>query len=1274
MLRSRSIRPHHATIISDETNCAATRSKHRPTLALLILLLVSFLAGMLVPSSVHADETPPSSARVIYHFTEQDQLDASVGFSERENALSSVCAGEMWQEGDEIAIRANANPALVSVSSDRSVFRVIEDYASTSASGKGAKDVTDQARYDATSGTVRLPERFAHSDLTVVWYLPAEMRSLEIPLSLTIDKTIDGTSSHASIEHVFDADEQTINLRLFVDEERAGRIQDVTIMQGGSELTQYVYQNGSISISASPLGGPISIELDDGNEAVANVDDTECSFNTEPPLFSLFSAASPVVGERFALDADSALIRTCEPGGNMASVMGWPEKSGTYGFAVHFNRCPNPEVVNADQNHIAPGGTVHTPGGGTYDYSWVKGLHFAWGECAGNVDDNGTGEPKVQSGWVEVTNVDYATQTVSYRFFLDVCSDIDGHDMQSIMGTFQVHEDLVGYLEIEKRSLLPDIPENNACYSLEGARYGVYADAECTDLKATLTTDAQGHARSKALPVGTYHLKELSAPAGFALDTEIYEARVTAGKTRTFTHDEVPQSDPTPLLLAKHDADYAYDPDHNAIQGGATSFLGAEFTITFHPTLEEDYASVEPLRTWVVKTDEHGLIDLRKGPDCKVSGDEFYIDSTGAITLPIGTYAIRETKAPTGYQLSDKVSVRTVTGLPNGSESVSNYDTPIVEDKVIRGGVELEKRDAESGLQSPLGAATLEGTTFTITNDNAHDVRVDGFFYGPGEVCQTLVIQDGRASTAADALPYGEYSLREVAAGDGYNVSDAEPRSFAIEVDGAMVSFSNSTADTGMGAFKDQVKRGDLNFIKVHEDSSERLAGVPFKITSKTTGESHVIVSDANGVIDTSADWIEHTHRTNGNDEGERDAACGIWFGKTQSGAQTEPRNDLGALPYDTYELEELPCAANEGFELVKTSFNIYRDEQQLDFGVVENRDPDRPWISTVASDAIDRDKLLSGADEATINDHVRYGNLKEGQSYTLRATLVDKESGEALSGAQGESTFTASSPTGSTEVSIPVNLADLTSTNVVIYETLLQDDKTLLEHHEIDNSEQTVSILEPRISTMAMDAADGDHDVLNDADAQMADAVSYTNLIAGKEYMISGVLMMKTIDEEGATRISELTNEQGEVISSYVTFTPENSTGSVDVPFSFDASLLEPGTELVVYERLTRNDIEIAKHEDPEDENQTIRIIEPEEPPFVPEPEDPTPVEPSSPAEPVSFFAKTGSALLPWFIGAGLVMIVALGFFGFALHQQRKGRAVTAAIARNMLGMKDRS
>lgn len=1238
-----------------------------------LLCMIACLVSVLAPTLATADETPSRAARVIYHFTEANQLDGSMDFGDRECTTSSVCSGEMWVENDLVAIRANAFPAALRTSSDPAVFRVIEDYASTSATGKGAHDITQEASYDGDSGIVSLPKHYADADLTVVWYVPSDQQNLEIPLDITISKTIEGISSQAELSHVFSADTQVIDLKLFDNEELAARVKNITITQGGSKLTQYIYQNGSISLSASPLGGPISLSLDDETEAVTTREDAECAVNSEPPLFALFSAANPAVGERFTIDPDSALIRTCEPGGNMAQVMGWPEKSGTYGFAVHFNHCSNPEVVNADQNHIAPGGTVRTPGGGTYDYNWVKGLHFAWGDCYGDVDNNGAGEPKVQSGWVEVTNVDYATQTVSYRFFLDVCSDIDGHNMQSIMGTFQVHENMTGYLEIKKQSALPDTSANNACYSLEGAQYGIYTDADCTNLKATLTTDAQGCARSKALPVATYYLKELSAPAGFAIDAQAHEVKVVAGTTKTATLDEVPQSDNTPLLLAKHDTDHAYDANHNNVQGGASSFEGAEFTISFHPTIEDGYAKVDPLRTWVVKTDEHGVIDLRKGEGCKLSGDDFYRDSTGAITLPIGTYEIRETKAPLGYMLNDSVIVRKVTGMPNGNESLSSYDPPIVSDDVIRGGVELEKRDAESGLQSALGTATLDGTTFSITNDNPHEVCVEGIFYQPGEVCATLSVSEGKAATAADALPYGNYTIRELQAGDGYTTSDSAPRSFSIKEDGKLIRFSDSAEDAEGGAFKNHVKRGDLNFIKVRERDGQRLAGVPFKITSQTTGESHIVVSDSNGTVDTSSTWIEHTHNTNGNDNGDYDADRGVWFGQTKNGTITEVHNELGALPFDTYELEELPCEANEGLKLIRVSFTIYRDQQHLDFGVVENQDQIAPWISTVASDSIDHDKLLHADEHVTINDHIRYGNLNEGTTYTLRASLVDKSTGEHISETAGETVFTAAAGTGTTEVSIPVNLADVASSDVVVYETLLQDDNIILEHHELDNSEQTVSIIQPRIATTAIDAADGDNDVLNESEAHIIDTVNYTNLIPGEAYTLTGTLMKKEGSEEEDYEAVALADSEGNTLTSTTTFTPQNSSGSAEVTFSFDASAIDPHTELVVFEELRKGEVIIATHEDPDDKDQTIRIIEPEEPPVPFEQDAPSdPNDNTTPEERTNFFAKTGSAVLPLLIGFGVLFGVASVFIGIAYRQHRKAQAVTAAIAHNMLGSKD--
>ena len=60
----------------------------------------------------------------------------------------------------------------------------------------------------------------------------------------------------------------------------------------------------------------------------------------------------------------------------------------------------------------------------------------------------------------------------------------------------------------------------------------------------------------------------------------------------------------------------------------------------------------------------------------------------------------------------------------------------------------------------------------------------------------------------------------------------------------------------------EQVYRADLEFVKVSDGDLERLANIPFSITSKTTGESHVIVTDENGYASTSSAWNPHTSNT----------------------------------------------------------------------------------------------------------------------------------------------------------------------------------------------------------------------------------------------------------------------------------------------------------------------------------------------------------------------------------------------------------------------------
>lgn len=238
-------------------------------------------------------------------------------------------------------------------------------------------------------------------------------------------------------------------------------------------------------------------------------------------------------------------------------------------------------------------------------------------------------------------------------------------------------------------------------------------------------------------------------------------------------------------------------------------------------------------------------------------------------------------------------------------------------------------------------------------NASANPVLVGGEEVALGEVALTLETGGGAAESAPDALPYGDYLVREAEAPEGYLGTDAEVP-FSIEKDGEMVEL------TGERAVANQVKRGDLS----------RMAGVPFRITSATTGESHVVVTDANGYASTAASWNPHTASTNANDqaaEGSWDASAGVWFGASG------PDDSKGALPYDTYEIEELPCGANEGKELLgPIEVRVYRDGVTVDLGTLTNDDLPRTVVSK---------KSVTGEDElpgATLRVYDADGELVE--------------------------------------------------------------------------------------------------------------------------------------------------------------------------------------------------------------------------------------------------------------------------------------------------------
>ena len=185
----------------------------------------------------------------------------------------------------------------------------------------------------------------------------------------------------------------------------------------------------------------------------------------------------------------------------------------------------------------------------------------------------------------------------------------------------------------------------------------------------------------------------------------------------------------------------------------------------------------------------------------------------------------------------------------------------------------------------------------------------------------------------------------------------------------------------------EQVIRGDLKLVKVGEGDQGRMAGVPFLVTSATTGESHTIVTDANGCASTAASWNPHTADTNGGT-----AESGVWFGGG------EPDDALGALPYDAYIVEEQPCEANADRELIPAfEVSVYRDGATIDLGTLVNSD--KPHVSISKADIVTGEELpgatlqVTDAEGNVVDEWVSGEEpheivLDEG-SYTLREEIA---------------------------------------------------------------------------------------------------------------------------------------------------------------------------------------------------------------------------------------------------------------------------------------------
>ena len=393
-----------------------------------------------------------------------------------------------------------------------------------------------------------------------------------------------------------------------------------------------------------------------------------------------------------------------------------------------------------------------------------------------------------------------------------------------------------------------------------------------------------------------------------------------------------------------------------------------------------------------------------------------------------------------------------------------------VSDKVIRGGVKIQKRDLETGDTKPQGSATLKDTAFDIISLNDNSVLVEGKLYKKNEVVKTIRTDiEGVASTSADLLPYGKFRIVESEAPDGYLTDGAKPIDFAITEHGKIVDLTDEAH-----SIYNQIKRGDIEGVKIGAGTHKRLANVPFRITSKTTGENHVVVTDDNGQFSTSAEWASHKHNTNAGKTSED----GVWFGTS------EPDDSKGALPYDTYIIEEMRCDSNKGFQLIPPfEIVVSRNNLVIDLGTLTDEYEKEISIHTTATSK-DGEKTILAGKEVTIVDTIKLDGLTKGTKYQLKGWQMLKEENAELiidgKRVENDYTFVADDEEMKVEISYTFNASALGGKNLVTFEELYDfsnpdEPVKVAEHKDIEDDGQTVLITERiiKIHTTATDKDD---------------------------------------------------------------------------------------------------------------------------------------------------------------------------------------------------------
>lgn len=533
--------------------------------------------------------------------------------------------------------------------------------------------------------------------------------------------------------------------------------------------------------------------------------------------------------------------------------------------------------------------------------------------------------------------------------------------------------------------------------------------------------------------------------------------------------------------------------------------------------------------------------------------DTFYTDGDGMLITPEKLeygkgYSLVEVSAPYGYVLNSDPVYFDITEDNSTEENAVTVVVVTKENTPQMGVITVEKTgeylasviDTKDSKRLAYAVGGLAGAEYTVTA--AEDIYTpDGTLrYSKDEVVAVLVTEaDGKAVT--EPLFLGRFNVVETKAPYGMTLNSTV-QTVELTYAGQEVEIM----ETSTGFYNDRQKiKIDLN--KVMEQNDIFGIGNNGEITSANFGlfaAEEIVAADGSSIP---AGWVLEVVECNEN-------GYAAFSTDLPVGAKTYVK-EISTDKHYILSDKEYPVVFEYAGQDTATVHITVNDGKEI---------PNELICGAIKGYKVNRetDEAISGA---------LFGLFRVDEiSFAEQNALLTTESDE-----DGIFTF-EKVPYGSYVVRELRPAAGYLE-NETVYAVTVDKDGDVVEITVVND-------LIPEIRTTA--AIDEEKEVCATEVFTLTDTVEYTHLVPGKEYTVKGILMDKATGEPFL--------QNGEQITSEVTFVPEAPSGSVEVLFVFDAKLIKTDTNIVVFESLYSDGKELTVHADIEDGNQTVTVYVP--------------------------------------------------------------------------------